>query len=70
MVSEAVRGVERVYSTLISGILLAKTLEEALGLPLSGVPEVNLTFPSFCQINYLGKGFAEAFGSRRCVNAA
>src|SRR6266540_1335641 len=45
--SEAVRGVARVYSTLISGYFSRKPLKKLFACRSSGVPEVNLTLPSF-----------------------
>src|SRR4030095_859280 len=47
MVSEAVRGVARVYSTLISGYFSRKPLKKLFACRSSGVPEVNRTLPSF-----------------------
>jgi hypothetical protein len=47
MVSEAVRGVARVYSTLISGYFSRNPLKKVFACRSSGVPEVNLTLPSF-----------------------
>jgi hypothetical protein len=47
MASDAVRGVARVYSTLISGYFSRKPLKKLFACRSSGVPEVNLTFPSF-----------------------
>src|SRR5262247_2374803 len=47
MRSELLRGWARVYSTLISGYFSRKALKKLLSCPSSGVPDVNLTFPSF-----------------------